>query len=107
MYAIQNHQSKTMLVFKTNTLEFELTHTANMVSYQGMPSGLPLFLVGVNSALSRFSRKNDCLEKPDFSYFSNWKRQCQKKSHDSSQQSVKANISIQTPTGNYYLLADL
>ena len=43
---IQNHQSKIMLPFKTYTLEFELDrHYEHMVSYQGMQSGLPVFLV--------------------------------------------------------------
>ena len=44
---IQNHQSKTMLLFKTYTLEFELDkHLEHMVSYQGLQSRLLVFLVG-------------------------------------------------------------
>ena len=44
---IQNHQSKTMLLFKTYTLGFEFDrHLEHMVSYQGMQRGLPVFLVG-------------------------------------------------------------
>ena len=44
---IQNHQSKTMFLFKTYTLEFEFNvHLEHMVSYQGIQSGLSLFLVG-------------------------------------------------------------
>ena len=43
---IQNDQSKTMLLFKTYTLEFEFDrHIKHMVSYQGMQSGLLVFLV--------------------------------------------------------------
>ena len=65
-----------MLLFKTSTLEFAFDrHPEHMVSYQGMQNGFSVFLVGVNLALSRFSCKNDCLAKPDFSYFSNWKHQ--------------------------------
>ena len=42
----QNHQSKAMLLFKTYTLEFEFDiHLKHMVSYQGVQSGLPVFLV--------------------------------------------------------------
>ena len=44
---IQNHQSKTMLLFKTYTLEFEFNrHLEHMASYQGMQSGLPVLLLG-------------------------------------------------------------
>ena len=40
---IQNHQSKTMLLFKTYALEFEFNrHLKHMVSYQGAQSGLPV-----------------------------------------------------------------
>ena len=43
----QNHQSKTMLLFKMYTLEFEFDkHLEHMVSYQRMLSWLPVFLVG-------------------------------------------------------------
>ena len=44
---IQNHQSKTVLLFKTYTLEFKFDrHLENMVSYQGLQDGLLVFLVG-------------------------------------------------------------
>ena len=44
---IQKHQSKTMLK-KTHTLEFEFDrHLEHMVSYQGMRSGLAVFLTVV------------------------------------------------------------
>ena len=37
---VQNHQSKTVLLFKTYTLEFDFDrHLEHMVSYQGMQSG--------------------------------------------------------------------
>ena len=59
---IQNHQSKAMLLFKTYTLKFEIDrHLKHMVSYQGIQSGLPVFLV-VNSALSRFLCKMTVLQ---------------------------------------------
>ena len=49
---IQNHQSKTTFLFKTHTLEFEFDrHLEHIVSYQGMQSGLLLFLVGEFGAL--------------------------------------------------------
>ena len=64
-----------MLLFKTNTLEFEIEFLEYVVSDQRMQSSLPAFVAGVNLALSRFSCKNDCLAKPEFSYFSNWVRQ--------------------------------
>ena len=65
-----------MLLFKTNTLEFAFgRHIEHMVSYQGMPTELPMFLARVKSALSRFSCKYDCSAKPDFSYVSTWKHQ--------------------------------
>ena len=73
---IQNHKSKTMLLLKMFTLEFEFDrHLEHMVSYQGMQSGLPVFLFGEFGALAIFMQ-NDCFAEPDFSYFSNWK--CQK-----------------------------
>ena len=73
---IQNHQSKTMLLFKAYTLEFEFDkHLVHMVSYQLMQCGLPVFFLLVNSTLQRFLSKNDCSVKPDFSYFSNYKHQ--------------------------------
>ena len=43
-----------------------------MFSYQGMQSGLRMFIVGEFGAFE-ILLKNDCLEKPDFSYFSNYK----------------------------------
>ena len=44
---IQNHQGKSMLLFKTCTLEFEFDrHLEHMVSYKRMQSGLLVFLVG-------------------------------------------------------------
>ena len=49
---IQN-QSKTMLLFKTYTLEYEFDrHLEHVVSYQGTGNGLPMFLL--NLALLRF-----------------------------------------------------
>ena len=72
---IQNHQSKTMLLFKMYTLEFEFDrHLEHMVNYQGMQSGLPVFLFCEFGDFEIFMQ-NDCFAKPDFSYFSNWKRQ--------------------------------
>ena len=63
-----------MLLLKTNSLEFEFdSHLNYMLGYQGMQSGLPVFLAGMNLALSRFSCKIDCLAKSDFSYFTNWR----------------------------------
>ena len=67
---ILNHQSKTMLRSKMCFLDFEFdSHIEQMVSYQGMKSGLPCFLL-VNSPLSRSLFKNDCLVKPFVSYLS-------------------------------------
>ena len=74
MKPIEKHQSKTLLLFKTYTLEFEFDrHLEDTVSYQGMQSGLPVFLVGEFDTFSRFFVQNYCLVKPDFSYFSNYK----------------------------------
>ena len=71
---IENHQSKTLLLFKTFTLEFEFDrYLEHMFSYQRMQSGLPMFLVGEIGTFEIFF-KTDCLEKPDFSYFSNYKQ---------------------------------
>ena len=62
-----------MLLFKTYTPEFEFDgHVEHMVSYHGMQSWLPVFLVGEFCSL-KFLCKNDCFVKPDFSYFSNYK----------------------------------
>ena len=64
-----------MFLFKTYTLEFEFDrHLEHIVSYQGMQSGLPVFLAGEFGTFEIFM-KNDCLAKPDFSYFSNYKHQ--------------------------------
>ena len=58
---IQNHQSKTLLLFKTFTLEFEFDrHLEHMFSYQGMQSKLLVFLVGEFGTFVIFC-KNDCL----------------------------------------------
>ena len=43
-----------------------------MFSYQGIQSGLPVFLVGEFCTFEMFG-KNDCLEKPAFLYLSNYK----------------------------------
>ena len=52
----KNYQSKTMLLFKTYTLEFEFDrHLEHMVSCHGLQSGLPVVLV--NSTLSEFYAK--------------------------------------------------
>ena len=59
---IRNHQNKTVILFKTYTLEFEVDrHIEHMVSYQGMQSGLLVFLVG-DLALSRFLCKMTVLQ---------------------------------------------
>ena len=69
----QNHQSKTMPLFKMYTLEFGFDrHLGHMVSYQGMQSGLPMLAVGEFGTFEIFMQ-NDWFTKPDFSYFSNWK----------------------------------
>ena len=66
-------RAKQYFFSKTYTLEFECDrHLKHMVSYQGMQSGLPVFLVGEFGTLKIFMQ-NDCLEKPDFSYLSNYK----------------------------------
>ena len=63
-----------MLLFKTYMLEFEFDrHLEYMVSYQGIKMGFP-WCVFVNSGVSGFLCKNDCLVKPDFSYFSSYKQ---------------------------------
>ena len=45
---IQNHQSKTMPLFRTYTLKFEFRrHLEHMVSYHGMQRGrVPMFVAG-------------------------------------------------------------
>ena len=55
---IQNHQSKTMLLFETYTRKFELDrHLEHMVNYQGMQNGLPMFLVGEFGTFEIFVQK--------------------------------------------------
>ena len=55
---IQNHQSKTSLLFKTFTLEFAFDrHLEHMSNYHGMQSGLPVFLVGELGTFVGFSQK--------------------------------------------------
>ena len=64
-----------MFLFKTYTLEFKFDrHLEHVARYQGMQSGLPVFAVAEFDAFEIFMQ-NDCFSKPDFSYFSNWKRQ--------------------------------
>ena len=64
-----------MLCSKMCFLEFEFdSDIEQMVSYQGMESGLLCFLL-VNSPLSRSLFKNDCLVKPFVSYLSNYKHE--------------------------------
>ena len=63
-----------MFLSKTPTLEFEFDrHLEHMVNYQGMQTGLPVFLVGEFGTFEIFMQK--CLGKPDFSYFYNYKHQ--------------------------------
>ena len=70
---IQNHQSKTTLLFKMYTLEFEFDrHLEHMVTYEGKQSGLPVFVAGEFGTFEIFMQ-NDCLVKPNFSYLSNYK----------------------------------
>ena len=55
---IQNHQSKTMLLFKTCTLESEFDRRLeHMFSYQGMQSGLHVLLVGEFDPFEIFLQK--------------------------------------------------
>ena len=55
---IQNDQNKTMLLFKTYTLESEHDrHLEHMVSYRGTQSGLSMFLVGEFGTLEIFMQK--------------------------------------------------
>ena len=59
--SIQNHQSKTMLLFKSYTLESEFDrYLEHKVSYQGMQSGLPVLLVSEFGTFEIFCQ-NDCL----------------------------------------------
>ena len=47
-----------MLFFKTYTLEFEFDrHLEHVVRYQGIQSGLPLFLVGEFGTFEIFMQK--------------------------------------------------
>ena len=63
---IQNHQSKTMFLFETYTLESDFDrHLDHMVSCQGMQSGLPIFVVGEFGAFKIFMQ-DTCFTKPDF-----------------------------------------
>ena len=48
-------------------------HLELMVSYQGLQSGLPMFVVGEFGTFQTFPKINDCLIRFDFSYFSNSK----------------------------------
>ena len=62
----QNHQSKTMLLFKTYTLEFEFDrHLEHMVICQGFQSVSCWWIQHFRD----FYAKNDCLIKPDFFIF--------------------------------------
>ena len=55
---IQSHQGKTLLLFKTFTLESEFDrHLEHMFSYQGMQSRLPVFLVGEFGTFVTFLQK--------------------------------------------------
>ena len=60
-----------MLLYKTYTLEFEFDrHLEYMVSYEGMQSWFPMFLVGEFGAF-KIIMQNDSFAKLDFLYFSN------------------------------------
>ena len=55
--------------FKMYTLQSEFDrHVEHIVSYQGMQSGLPLFLVREFSTCEIFMQ-NDCFANPDFFIF--------------------------------------
>ena len=54
---IQNHKSETMILFKTYTLKVEFDRLEHMVSYQGMQSGLPVFLNGEFGTFENFMQK--------------------------------------------------
>ena len=55
---IQSQESTTMLPLKKYTLQFEFDrHLEHMVSYQGMQSGLLMFLVGEFGAFEIFYAK--------------------------------------------------
>ena len=72
---IQMHQSKTMFLFKRTHWNLSLTDiSSTWLAFSECRVGFPCFLL-VNSAISRFLCKNDCLIKPDFSYSSNYKHQ--------------------------------
>ena len=52
---VQNHQIKTVLLFKTYTLEFEFDRNLeHMVGFQGIQSGLSMFLVDEFGAFKIF-----------------------------------------------------
>ena len=58
MKPTQNQQSKTVLLFKTYTVEFELNRQfEHMVSYQGMQGEIPVFLVGEFGTFEIFIQK--------------------------------------------------
>ena len=68
----KTHQSKTMFLFKTYTMELSLTDTSSTwLAIREYRVGFSVFLVGD----SRFLCQNDCLGKPEFPYFSNCKHQ--------------------------------
>ena len=55
---IQNRKSRTMLLFKTYTLEFEFDrHLEHIGSYQGMQSGLAVSVVGEFSTFEIFMQR--------------------------------------------------
>ena len=55
---IKNYKSNTMVLFETYTLGFEFhRHLEDMASYQGMQSGLPVFLVGEFDTFEIFMQK--------------------------------------------------
>ena len=65
-----------MLLFKTYTLGYEFDRQLeHMVRHKGTQSWLAVFLVGEFGTFSRYLCKNDCLVKPDFSNFSNYKHE--------------------------------
>ena len=56
-------------------MEFEFDrHLEHMVNFEGIQSGRLVLLAGEFGAFEIFIQ-SDCFAKPDFSYFSNWKRQ--------------------------------
>ena len=58
-------QSKLLLLFKRNTLEFEFDrHLEHRTSYHGMQNGLPVSLVGMNLDLN--ANMVECLQSLSF-----------------------------------------